>query len=98
FGTQALYAPCVMAALLLAADFWVAGGTVVDAAGARPAALHVRAGRVAEVAKEAPAGAEKIDARGLYLAPAVIDAHVHLSVAGALSEVAEAETRSGIAA
>ena len=87
-----------MVTALLAAELWIAGGTLVSAQGERQVAVQVSAGRIARLADEAPAGANLLDAKGLWLAPAVIDAHVHLSVAGELPAVAQAELRAGIAA
>jgi len=78
----------------LAVGFWIAGG-LVDG---RPRAVQVVQGRIAALAERAPAGAEILDAAGLHLVPAIIDAHVHLSVAGDPAEVARAEARAGIAA
>jgi imidazolonepropionase-like amidohydrolase len=87
-----------MVAIALAAELWIAGGRVAG----RPADVHVRDGRIvdlsAALAAKAPRGAHVIDARGLWLVPAVIDAHVHLAVAGALPAVAAQELRSGVAA
>jgi len=87
-----------MGAILLSAELWIAGGRLLDAQGSRPAALAVEAGRIAGEAPKPPAGAKIIDARGLLLLPAFVDAHVHLSVAGAVAEVSAAELRSGVAA
>ena len=86
-----------MALIALVADFWIVHGSVVDAGVSRPAAVHVKDGRIAEVAKAAPDGVQTMDARGLFLAPAVVDAHVHLSVAGPLPEVVKAELAAGVA-
>lgn len=87
-----------MAALLLSAELWIAGGRLLDAHGTRPAALATVAGRIAGEAPQPPAGAKTVDASGLLLLPAFIDAHVHLSVAGKFEDVAAAELRGGIAA
>jgi imidazolonepropionase-like amidohydrolase len=88
----------MMAALVLAADFWIAGGTLVAAGSHRAAAVHVRNGRIAAISAAAPKGAEVLDATGLYLVPAAVDAHVHLSVAGELPAVGAAERKAGLAA
>jgi len=85
-------------ALLLSAELWIAGGRLLDAHGARPAALAIEAGRIAGEAPRPPAGAKIVDASGLVLLPAFIDAHVHLSVAGKVPDVAAAELRGGVAA
>jgi len=87
-----------MAALLLSAELWIAGGRLLEAHGTRPAALATVAGRIAGEAPQPPAGAKTVDASGLLLLPAFIDAHVHLSVAGKFEDVAAAELRGGIAA
>ena len=87
-----------MAALLLSAELWIAGGRLLDAQGTRPAALAVDAGRIAGEARNPPAGARTLDASGLLLLPAFVDAHVHLSVAGNVVDVAAAELRGGVAA
>ena len=87
-----------MGALLLSAELWIAGGRLLDAHGTRPAALAIEAGRIAGEAPKPPAGAKTIDAGGLLLLPAFLDAHVHLSVAGKVPEVAASELRGGVAA
>jgi imidazolonepropionase-like amidohydrolase len=76
-------------------ETWVAGGRLVDG---RRIALRIRDGRIAGEAPAPPKGASVVDAKGLVLLPAFLDAHVHLSVAGDLAEVARAELRGGIAA
>ncbi len=83
-----------MVAIALAAELWIVGGRIAG----RPADVHVRDGRIFDLASKAPRGAQVIDAHGLWLAPAVIDAHVHLAVAGELSAVAALERRGGVAA
>ena len=87
-----------MAALLLSAELWIAGGRLFDAHGTRPAALAIVAGRIAGEAPKPPAGAKTVEASGLLLLPAFVDAHVHLSVAGKVPDVAAAELRGGVAA
>src|SRR2546429_6061 len=79
-----------MGALLLSAELWIAGGRLLDAQGTRSAALAVEAGRIAGEARRPPTGARTVDASGLLLLPAFVDAHVHLSVAGNVAEVARA--------
>lgn len=76
------------------ADFWIVSGRVAG----RLADVQVRAGRIVDLASKPPPGAQVIDARGLWLAPAVVDAHVHLAVAGGLPSVAAAQLRGGVAA
>jgi len=87
-----------MAALLLSAELWIFGGRLLDGQEPRPAALAIERGRIAGEAENPPAGARTVDAAGLLLLPAFIDAHVHLSVAGKVPEVAAAELRGGVAA
>lgn len=87
-----------MAALLLSAELWISGGRLLDAHGTRPAALAVQAGRIAGEAPRPPPGAKTVDASGLLLLPAFVDAHVHLSVAGDVAEVAASELRGGLSA
>jgi len=62
----------------------VSGGTLVDGSGREPladATIVVRDGRVAEVAAGGVAtlraGTERINARGKWIAPGLIDMHVH---------------------
>ncbi|HWE24282.1 MAG TPA: amidohydrolase family protein [Myxococcales bacterium] len=92
--------PCGMhmAALLLSAELWISGGRVLDGGALRASAIAIDHGRIAGEASRPPAGARTLDAKGLVLLPAFIDAHVHLSVAGQVDEVARAEVRGGIAA
>lgn len=67
----------------------IRGGTLVDARGGEPildAEVVIRNGRIAAVGKSdrvsAPDGAETIDARGGWILPGLIDAHVHFSQTG----------------
>ncbi|HKB76154.1 MAG TPA: amidohydrolase family protein [Myxococcales bacterium] len=87
-----------MTALLLSAELWIAGGRLLDAQGTRPAALALDGRRIAGEAPRPPPGKRTLDASGLLLLPAFIDAHVHLSVAGAVAAVGAAELRGGVAA
>lgn len=87
-----------MTALLLSAELWIAGGRLLDAHGPRPAALAIEGKRIAGEAQKPPPGAKTIDAGGLLLFPAFLDAHVHLSVAGKVADVAVAEARGGVVA
>ena len=75
--------------------FWIAGGKL---AGRRVGALGIEEGEIAARAPRAPRGAESIDARGLAIVPALIDAHVHLGVAGDPAVVARQQVARGIAA
>lgn len=76
---------------------WILGGQIADPA-PRAGALRVEGGAIVAKARRAPSGARGIDASGLVLVPAVIDAHVHLSVAGEIAQVAGEELRRGVAA
>jgi N-acyl-D-aspartate/D-glutamate deacylase len=61
-------------------DSIVEGGTVIDGTGTarRRADVGIRAGRVAEIGRLARrSSTERIDARGLVVAPGVVDAHTH---------------------
>ncbi len=56
----------------------IAGGTVYTPDGLREADVHVRDGRIEKLDPWAhPAGAEVVDATGLWVVPGAIDAHVH---------------------
>ncbi len=65
---------------------WIRGGRIVDPAAGVDAVgdLLLIEGRVAERGGgvEAPDGAEEVDARGLVVAPGLIDVHVHLREPG----------------
>ena len=67
----------------------VRGATVIDGTGAPPledGVVVIRGGRIAAVGKagevEAPAGARTIDARGEWVIPGLVDAHVHYGQTG----------------
>lgn len=76
---------------------WLDGGRIADPE-PRPGALRIEGASIAGKAARAPRGAKRIDATGLLLAPAFVDAHVHLSLAGELRQVAREELRKGVAA
>jgi Dihydroorotase and related cyclic amidohydrolases len=60
------------------ADLVIANGEVVTPAGRRLADVVVRDGRIAELAEPGTASAaERIDARGLWVLPGMVDLHVH---------------------
>jgi allantoinase len=63
-------------------DLVIRGGTLVDAGGRRDADLVIDDGRVVEIAPEAGAAAEEIDARGLHVLPGLIDVHLHFNEPG----------------
>jgi len=87
-----------MTALLLSAELWISGGRVLEGSSLRATTIAVDRGRIAGEAEKPPPGARTIDAKGLVLLPAFVDAHVHLSVAGDVAEIARAELRGGVAA
>src|SRR5438874_2081126 len=71
-------------------------GVAVWITGARDRqALCVEGGRIIEEASRPPAGSETLDAKGLWLVPALIDAHVHMSL---VPGAPRALLRAGIAA
>src|SRR5207248_2460568 len=76
---------------------WIAGGQLADPT-PRPGALCVDGETIAAKAQAAPPGASAIDARGLILVPALIDAHVHLCVAGDPAILSREQARRGLAA
>src|SRR6266478_3283455 len=76
---------------------WIAGGQLADPT-PRPGALCVAGETITAKAQAAPPGASAIDARGLILVPALIDAHVHLCVAGDPAIVSREQARRGLAA
>ncbi len=76
---------------------WILGAQIADPT-PRAGALRVEDGAVVARVRRAPPGARGIDASGLVVVPAVIDAHVHLSIAGEVSQVAQDELRGGVAA
>lgn len=76
---------------------WIAGGKLAKP-GSRAAALAIEGTRIVAKAARAPRGAKTVDAHGLVLVPALIDAHVHLGVAGEPAAVSRAEVKGGLAA
>ncbi|TMA43457.1 MAG: hypothetical protein E6J82_06675, partial [Deltaproteobacteria bacterium] len=76
---------------------WIVGARLADP-GPQAAALGIDGTKIAARAARAPRGASTVDARGLTLVPALIDAHVHLSVAGEPASVARAQVKGGVAA
>ncbi|WP_176590554.1 MULTISPECIES: N-acyl-D-amino-acid deacylase family protein [Sphingobium] len=60
-------------------DVVVRGGTVIDGTGepARLADIGIRDGKVVEIGAIPGQGAKEIDARGLIVAPGIIDLHTH---------------------
>lgn len=63
--------------------FVLRGGTVVDATGAREADVAVEEGKIVAVGDDVPDDPdEEHDASGQFVAPGLIDAHVHLMMDG----------------
>ena len=60
----------------------VRGGTVVTPEGASLADVAIEDGRITAVGPELPGADQAIDARGLYVFPGVIDAHLHFNEPG----------------
>src|SRR5205823_15109422 len=63
----------------------------------REGALRIEGASITARATRAPKEGKRIDARGLFVLPAVIDAHVHLSVAGEAGLVPREALRRGVA-
>ena len=79
----------VPGALLAQSIRAVVGGTLIDGTGAPPvpdAVVVMRDGYItcagAKAACKVPSGASRIDARGMWVIPGLIDAHVHFSQTG----------------
>ncbi|GAC1337662.1 MAG: amidohydrolase family protein [Myxococcales bacterium] len=78
------------------APIFVAGARLAGAPGG-PRTLRIVEGRIDDLDAHAPAGADVVDARGLFLAPFAVDAHVHLAFACAtLPEGARALLAGGV--
>jgi dihydroorotase len=62
----------------------IAGGTVIDESGSRPADVIIEAGRITAVGKNltAPKGAKVLDAEGCWVTPGLVDLHTHLREPG----------------
>src|SRR5258708_22999323 len=76
---------------------WMDGGQVGGPTAGK-GGVRIEGPSITGKAQRAPPGARVIDASGLFLVPAFIDAHVHLSVAGEPELVAREELRKGVAA
>jgi allantoinase len=64
------------------AELIVRGGTVVTPDALFPADIAIYAGQITEVGPELSGSSSEIDATGLYVFPAVIDAHLHFNEPG----------------
>ncbi|UPV99998.1 amidohydrolase family protein [Halorussus gelatinilyticus] len=62
--------------------FVIRGGTVVDADGTREADVAVEDGRIAAVGDVPDDPDDEIDATGRFVAPGLVDAHVHVMMDG----------------
>jgi len=78
----------------------ITGGTIIDATGAPPIAdgtIVIRDGRIAAVGAARnvaiPGGATRIDARGKYVIPGLMDANLHLYLNGDLESLIRYEDR-----
>lgn len=63
-------------------EFVLRGGRIIDAAGERPADVHVRDGLVVEVGPGLGGVAAEMDASGCVVAPGLVDLHAHLREPG----------------
>jgi allantoinase len=65
-------------------DLIVRGRRVVTPEGVRPAALHVRGGRIERITRyeEAPSGGQVIEAGTAVVMPGLVDSHVHVDEPG----------------
>jgi len=63
-------------------DLVVRGGLVVNADGRREADIAVSGDTIAEIGQGLHPGVREIDARGLVVLPALVDAHVHFNEPG----------------
>jgi imidazolonepropionase-like amidohydrolase len=80
------------------AELFIAGARIAGEPAAPPVTVRIAAGRIAEIGASAPADSEILDARGLFLAPFAVDAHVHLAFAFAsFREGARALLARGVA-
>lgn len=96
----ALVGLCLAAAPAAGQTLAVTGGTIIDATGRAPIAdgvVLIRDGRIAAVgpAREVsvPAGAARIDARGRYVIPGLMDANLHLFLNADLETLIKYEDR-----
>ena len=64
------------------ADLVIRGGTIVTADAVFPADVAIEDGWMTAVAPDMPGAASEIDARGLFVFPALIDAHLHFNEPG----------------
>jgi imidazolonepropionase-like amidohydrolase len=76
---------------------WIAGAKLADPS-PREGVLRIEGAKITGKAVAAPRGAKVVDAGGLILVPAFVDAHVHLAVAGDPAVVSREEARGGVAA
>src|SRR5882672_3931868 len=64
------------------ADAVVRGGTVISTEGPQRADISIEDGRITEVGVDLAGAPDEIDARGLFVLPAMIDVHVHFNEPG----------------
>lgn len=75
---------------------WIAGGQIADPR-PREGALRIEGAFITGRSPRLTVKLPHLNARGLMLAPAIIDAHVHLSVAGDVALIEREELRRGVA-
>ena len=63
-------------------DRVIRGGTVVFTDGPRDVDISIEDGRIAAIGSDLAPGRNDIDARGLHVLPAIIDAHLHFNEPG----------------
>ena len=63
-------------------DVVIRGGLVVRETGVEPADIAIEGGVIAAIGADLNRGRTEIDARGLHVLPAVVDAHVHFNEPG----------------
>ena len=64
------------------ADLVIRGGTLVTSDALLQADIAIQDGRIEAIASQLPSAKTEIDARGLFVFPAVVDGHVHFNEPG----------------
>jgi len=73
------------------------GKVVIPGVGIVEAEIGIENGKIAEISKRGLEGEDKVDAKGNYVVPGVIDPHIHLGIFEAYEKECEYETKSAIA-
>jgi dihydropyrimidinase len=73
------------------------GKVVIPGVGVVEAEIGVENGKIARISKTEIEAEQKIDAKGKYVIPGVIDPHIHLGIFAPFEKECEFETRSAIA-